>query len=273
MIAGRPKIAVIAHIFYEEMWSDLVRCLKRIPCEFDLFVTVPESKFGNINALVKTHYPRSRILPCRNKGRDIGPFFVGLFAAENANDYLAICKVHTKKGITEAATWRFLLLDGVLGSIALVDKIIGAFAAEPRLALVGAQDLYFSGPKFLEQNKANFDRMASALIADVWRPQKWGFFAGTMFWFRPAVFASMARYVAEWVDFEEEQMLNDGQIAHSLERMFGYLPAALCLKIGLVQRMEGNDHVLIIDDAPSSYSTEPPVKLLARKAKELGLGA
>ncbi|WP_353211318.1 rhamnan synthesis F family protein [Rhodovarius sp.] len=53
-----------------------------------------------------------------------------------------------------------------------------------------------------------------------------GFFAGTMFWFRPEALAGCARLSAEHDLFEPELGQVDGMAAHAMERFFAVMVEA-----------------------------------------------
>jgi lipopolysaccharide biosynthesis protein len=168
------RIAIIAHVYYDDLWHELSEAIQRCPREFDLYVTVSPHNADRVESAVRRSFPKARVLRAPNRGRDLGPFVRAVLAAECVGNYMAICKIHTKKGITEPETWRFLLLDSVLGSTRLIERVVSAFEADPHLALVGAQDLYVSGPKFISVNRRNLTAVARALYPERDLPQHWG---------------------------------------------------------------------------------------------------
>jgi lipopolysaccharide biosynthesis protein len=268
---ARAKIAVVAHVFYSDVWPQILESLNRIPMYFDIFVTVPVENYSSVGELVRRAFPQAQIYPTRNRGRDIAPFFDAVLRVQNIDTYTAICKIHTKKGIHEPDVWRYLLLKSVLGSDELIADIVRGFIETPTLGIVGARDLYFSGSKFLGPNRFNVERIVGAITGSLDFPLNWGFFAGTMFWIKPSLLDSLSKYVADALTFEENSTINDGKIEHALERVFGLLPLLAGHKIGLVEtvaRKSGSQAFCVYESGPQP-NREEPLLYLSRKAEEL----
>jgi lipopolysaccharide biosynthesis protein len=266
---GDLRVAVIAHVFYGDLWGEVATALRRIPIEFDLYVTVPEEHAVTLGSVIRCDFPHAEIVPTKNRGWDIGPFFKALFRAERSRNYTAICKIHTKKGKTHPRVWRQILFDSVLGSSALVVDILESFVDNPKLGLVGSKDLYFPILKYLGSNRENLEQIALALYPTREIPWRCGFFAGTMFWFRPSLFGPVSRLVTEGLAFEESTM-RDGEIAHALERAFGLIAALSGAEIGLVVPSTGDlsPHLLQICSALAQPNSESITKYLQRRSEE-----
>jgi Rhamnan synthesis protein F len=266
------RIAIIAHLFYVDVWPQILEALGRIPIEFDLFVTIPEDQLATLGDLVQRTCTLARLIPTANRGRDIGAFFEAIYKIDNITDYTAICKIHTKKGSSEHPdVWRHVLLDSVLGSAALIRDIVRSFIDNPDLGIVGSRDLYFSGPKFIGPNQFHLERITQGLSVGMPLPTNWGFFAGTMFWVKPEILETLSHFVAETLTFETDTSQNDGQIAHALERVFGILPTLTDHKIGLVESVATGPvpHVLRIYSPPAWPRDEEPAHYLRRRSREL----
>src|SRR5262249_20408623 len=213
-------VAVVVHLFYADLWQEIVAWLRNLPVASDLFVSVPRKNAQALRTLVARDYPQAQCFEVRNIVRDIGAFFAVL-PSVLAGNYTALCKLHTKKGRAEADIWRFLLLRGLLANKLLITRILHAFRSDPVLALVGPREAYLSGPALLEFNEEKVGKLARHLYADGKLPLEWGFFAGTMFWARPQFFAKLAGSAGEILCFEDDNARDDGQLAHALERIFG----------------------------------------------------
>src|SRR5919197_4558736 len=88
---------VILHMYYPEMWDEILFYLSNLDKQFDLFVTMPYEV--NISeSMIRAHFPNARIYRCENRGRDIAPFLT-IFSAIAKLDYKYICKIHTKKSV------------------------------------------------------------------------------------------------------------------------------------------------------------------------------
>lgn len=269
-LAG-ARIAVVAHIYYEDLWPQMLRALARIPLHFDLFVTCPQDRVGDVGDVVRRAYPAARVLGVPNEGHDIAPFLHAFQIAARVAEYTAICKIHTKKGVTLPKVWRHVLLDSVLGSSTLVCDVVRAFLDRPSLGLVGSRELYFSGPLFVGPNGRHLGRLTDALYPGQAHPDGWGFIAGTMFWARPAMVAPLAEHAFRHVDFASDGARHDGQITHALERLFGLAATMDGYEIGLVDATYGGPvpHALRIRPSPAQPRTERPEIYLGRKAAEL----
>jgi lipopolysaccharide biosynthesis protein len=190
---------------------------------------------------------------------------------EGLDEYTAICKIHTKKGITEPDAWRHILLESVLGSSVLIADIVRSFVEDEKVGIVGSEELYFSGPKFVEKNRRSVDRIVHAIFPRASLPRDWGFFAGTMFWIRPSALVELSHVAGKVLRFEQDNSANDGQVAHALERVFGLIALLQGRKIGLVGASDdgAGPHKLHIFDSPPSPKTEEPVRYLKRRGGEL----
>jgi lipopolysaccharide biosynthesis protein len=241
------KVAVIVHLFYQDLWAEIASRLRSIPIDFDLFVSAPAENAEATRALVLRDYPRAKVCPVPNAGRDVGAFFAVL-PSVLAGEYSVLCKLHSKKGTQYADAWRDLLLAGVLANEMLVCRILHAFACDPELALAGAREVYLSGNTQITQNRDTVENIARLLCPGKAIPGNWGFFAGTMFWARSEFFLPLIECHDRILRFEGDNSRNDGQLAHALERVFGALAALQGKRIGLTQitglgPLEGTMHV------------------------------
>jgi lipopolysaccharide biosynthesis protein len=233
VLAGM-KVAVTVHLFYADLWLEIVGWLRNIPIGYDLFVSVPRENAGALGALVLRDHPQAQVLEVPNAGRDVGALFAVL-PRVLAGNYSVLCKLHSKKGTECPAAWRDLLLRGLLANKMLVTKILHAFADDPELALVGAREVYLSGASQMTQNREKLEEIVRSLHPGRSSPDNWGFFAGTMFWARLDFFRSLAQCGDCIRSFEGDNTRSDGQLAHALERMFGVLAALEGKRIGLTE--------------------------------------
>lgn len=264
------KIAVVVHVFYDELWREIVPWLQNIPIAFDLYVTLPRGKAATLRPLVLSTHPTSTVLEVENQGRDIGPFIRALPHLVD-KDYTAICKLHTKKGGTQPETWRFLMLRGLLANPLLITSILNAFKTESDLLLVGPHDLYLSGPVFSTETNSRLDEVADRMYPGIPAPKDWGFFAGTMFWIGPQLLRKFAEAFCDDIWFERDNSSNDGQTAHALERLFGLATSIERGRIGLTSVREQGPwgSTLTTESAPGKVVREPLGPRLNARAAEL----
>ncbi|WP_426041882.1 rhamnan synthesis F family protein [Brevundimonas sp. TWP2-3-4b1] len=266
--AGRgARIAVAAHVFYEDVWPEIDGRLDSIAVDFDLFVTIPIGSPA-LRASILESRPEAQVFEVTNAGRDLGGFLAVLPKLLDGG-YDAVCKIHSKKGATEPATWRYLHYEGLLGSQIFVSNVLRAFSEDPSLGVVGPADFYLDGPMFITKNGPLLKQIASELYPEAVIPREWGFFAGTMFWFRPAL---LKRWRGN--DFqarlEVENTSSDAQLAHALERMLGLAVAMEGMRIGLSdvtgERVASG---VDIERAPHFTSTFQPAQFLPVRTAQL----
>jgi GT2 family glycosyltransferase len=263
------KVAVIIHVFYKDVWKEIVSSLRNIPIPFDLYITTPAEKAVAVRQLVLRDYPEATVIKVPNVGRDIGGFLMALPLLLKRN-YIAICKLHTKKGATEPATWRHLLLRGLLGNPMLITRILQAFQSDGDLWLVGPRELYVSGPRYIHKNRENLTRFVRQVWPGRRLPRRWGFFAGTMFWIRPQALERIASAFRRIPAFEDDNTKNDGQTAHALERLFGLIATMEGKRIGLTDIIGPGplDAVLECTPAPGAPRTDDIEEMLKVRSAE-----
>ena len=91
------KIAVVVHVYYRELWPEIAQRLKTITYPYDLFITTTDDKAADIEPNVIAVFPQVRIHIQPPAGMDVLPF-LGLSPTLINENYLAVCKLHTKRG-------------------------------------------------------------------------------------------------------------------------------------------------------------------------------
>ncbi len=204
------KLAVVLHLFYEDQWPEFLVALTHIPQSFTLFVSLqPESAFAD---QIRNAFPTAVIKTHPNVGRDVASFLAWL---PELQCYDLVCKVHTKRSDGRHSAWRKNVVAGLLGNRKTVEDYLCAFARHPDLGLAGPRFCYVDGAG----HQAGLARALTLQHGAA--PKGWGFFAGTMFWCRPQVFAGLdAAYPADCFVVHND---TDGQPEHVAERAFGLI--------------------------------------------------
>lgn len=215
--------AVVAHIFYPDLLEELAAAIERLPAGGALFITAPQSNPALLRE-IRTRLPTAEIFPFADHGRDIAPF-LGLLDRLVKGGFRAVLKLHTKRGQTEPDAWRYAMIEPLVGA---ARATLASFERDPHLAMVGPRAFYLSGPKFIGPNGPALQRLVGE---DGEMPGQWGFFAGTMFWFRPSVLAPMLHMEMR---FDGANASNDGLLEHAVERLFGLLATRHGGRIGLI---------------------------------------
>ena len=219
------KVAVIVHVFYPEMWSELADCVRNLGV-CDLTVTyVDEAAVG----AARRDFPAARFIRCKNRGYDVWPFVTALKALDLAR-YDLVVKLHTKRNIERAhvfamggtrlngSAWR----DRLLGFVKTPEAWAKTQAAfdDPQVGMVAGRRVVF-GRK--ESGKGCYDAALRELNEKFSIPARRGglFVGGTMF----AVRAALLRPFADF-PFTAEMFAASGghestTYAHLMERMLG----------------------------------------------------
>lgn len=223
---AKLRVAVVIHLFYSDQWPEFLAALGNFGQPFRLFVSLPpESGFA---PAILADFPDAIVRPMRNVGRDVAPFLRFL---PDLQDFDLVCKLHTKRSEVGHRGWRQSLVDGLIGSPAIVRDYLDAFAREPDLILAGPRSAYVDGKSHLYAN-------TRAIIAQHGNPPPdWGFFAGTMFWCRPQVFAGLPEVYPQ--DAFVAHADRDGQTEHVVERAFGVIAC------------QSGKKIMLHDDRPS----------------------
>jgi len=257
-ITPKADFAVVLHVFHTDVLDEILEALQGIENPFDLFVTTPLEGSDPALKRIRTFYPNTYMRACANRGRDVGPFLALL---PELQAYPACCKLHTKKGHTDYGdTWRKVCLESLFASQEQVDSLLAAFQEDPCLLLAGPELMYKSGPALMLGNEKRLLNLARQLGIPLQGASEWGFFAGTMFWFRPYLMTPfLQRY---WhPGFTKEQGAMDGGLEHVLERVFGLLATVEKGRVALLRTASAGGGMRIVD-APGNPDSNLPSETL-----------
>jgi lipopolysaccharide biosynthesis protein len=231
--------AVVLHLHYRELWAEFEAVLERLGEPFELIVTLNE-RDPALEARIRSKFTRSRILLYPNKGRDVGPF-IQLLHDGHLDEFSFVCKLHSKRSGEKGAravlgaVWRWTLLRELVGSAAVVRRIIDRFEGDPTIGMIGPRR--FRLPNDHMREAAAWGRNAEAIRSLAarlgLRPDtvRLDYFAGTMFWVRREVLLELKALGLSLDDFGEESGAADGELEHALERLFGIVVYAAGLQI------------------------------------------
>lgn len=237
------KVAVVAHVYYDELWPELASRLKGISSPFDLFVTTPPELADAVGMAVQRDFPTANIRVFPNHGMDIVPF-LSLVPDLVRDNYLVVCKIHTKRGQnpSEGSLWRNVLLDALVGDQTTFADVIDTFARDPALHSAGLASMYLSARKLMLDNEPALAGLFEQLEGRPLPSVDWGFFVGTMFWVRPASMEAVARHILQHIGQLESSYDKDGQVVHAIERYFGLLPVLQHGRVGLLYPANGEQY-------------------------------
>jgi lipopolysaccharide biosynthesis protein len=219
-------VAVVAHIYYEDTWSDIAGALRGLAIPFDLIVTTVAGRDRLIES-VRRSYPRAQIEIMENRGRDIGPFLV-LLERGRLDRYRYICKIHGKKSIDGGretymgVLWRRRLLFDLLGGPRAANAAIDMFVRDPSIGMIGPKVFRLPNDNYPEDLSWSANRLMTLELAErMGVPAdkfQLDFFGGTMFWVRPEALKPL-RDLHLAADMPYENGLIDGDLPHALERV------------------------------------------------------
>ncbi len=217
------RIAVVAHVFYADVWREMAEGIANIPEAFDLFVTLVTGVSDGLAVAIHERFPDAHVVYVDNHGRDIFPF-IALIRTGALFGYELICKIHSKRSLYRAGgdDWRKHLIGGVLGSPSLVREIVAAFRADPDLGIVVAENQIFGGRVFWISNEARSRRLFRDIGLNESAFER-DFVGGSMYWIRPLILRPLDALRLDHDDFEPEPLPTDGMTAHSVERLVSLL--------------------------------------------------
>ncbi|MBP8880018.1 MAG: hypothetical protein KBF43_05025 [Dermatophilaceae bacterium] len=230
-----PKLAVFAHIYYDDMVDEMMSYITRIPVPFDLIVTTSSEAKREVITKRLESYDIERVevrVVAANRGRDMSALLVGCRDLLVSDQYDLALRVHSKKSVQDdynaAALFKAHMFDNVLSSTGYVARILKLFSDEPTLGMafppvvnIGYPTLghsWFTNRPLAEELAAQlgvntvFDR--STPLAPY----------GSMFWFRPKALLKLTEWPWQWTDYPEEAAeYGDGSITHVQERLLAYV--------------------------------------------------
>ena len=224
---ARPKarFAVLAHVYYPDLWSEFAARLHSLEIDHDLFVTLTwrGDETAQLSKRIKKAFPAAQVFCMPNRGRDIAPF-VALVNAGAFEGYEALCKIHTKKSPhrQDGETWRRALIEGVLPAQEDLQTRLTAFMEDPDAAIWVADGQCFETSDWWGSNQAK----TTALLRRVEMEglgQGAQFPAGSIYWIKPLMLGMVRALKLEMTLFEPEQGQIDGTLAHAFERALGGL--------------------------------------------------
>lgn len=252
----RPEkaVALVVHVFYEDLWPDLRQAIRNIPVPFDLFVTLVRGHSDKLIGTITSEFPQCRVLTMPNHGRDIYPF---VFLANTGVlcSYALICKLHSKRSPhrTDGAAWGKALLQSLVGDPTMVRAIIERFSTDPDLGIVAADGSVYSSSHW-GSNLHCVSQLASRLQFAL-NEQHLEFAAGSMFWIHPLIIRMVQSLHLTQYDFEAEAGQVDGTMAHAVERFIGVVARQMGMRIAEAGSM--------LATAPAQASGVEKVRLIA----------
>ncbi len=218
------RFAVVAHVYYPEVWIEFAETLAGLEIPFDLYVTLTYSgeETDALMANIHAQFPGAVTIPVANRGRDILPFLT-LVNSGALDGYEAVCKIHTKKSPhrEDGDQWRRHLIGGILPEEGL-PNLLNTFLADLGCAFWVADGQHYTGTKWWGSNFEATRQLMRRLEVDI-GPDTLSFPAGSIYWMKPLIVGLLKALKLQEDHFEIETAQVDGTLAHALERAMGFL--------------------------------------------------
>jgi len=212
------RVAIVAHVYYPDLMSEILACQGLLPVGTPVHVTVPPER----SALLREALSGARdvfIHEHDNRGRDVAPF-LAVLGSGALDGYDAVLKLHTKRSphLLDGEIRRKLLFDKLCGNWNATCRALSAFNSTTT-GIVGWGQSWRATPSYWMANEVRTREIAKRMQVPE-EAIRLGFFEGTMFWFRPAALASLRELDLRPEDFEPEARQLDGTLHHAVERCF-----------------------------------------------------
>ena len=221
------RFAVVAHIYYPDLWPEFAKRFASLSIDYDLYITLTYrgDETAELMSDIHEQFPQAFVTTLENRGRDILPFMT-LLNAGALDGYEAVCKIHTKKSPhrEDGDHWRKHLISGVLpqeGLKLLLDNFLG----NDKAAFWVADGQHFTGTKWWGSNFEVTQALMRRIEVEV-DFDNLSFPAGSIYWMKPLMLGLLKALQLNADQFEIEKAQVDGTMAHALERAMGKLAMA-----------------------------------------------
>jgi glycosyltransferase involved in cell wall biosynthesis len=219
------RVALHAHFYYVLGAHDLAVRLAGNDTHCDLFLsTDTDAKAARLRSAFVRHSGSVEIRVMPNRGRDIGPFLTGFARELTSGGYDLFGHVHGKQSLSVDASmgslWREFLWENLIGgAYQMLDLAAAAFATQPDLGLMMAEDPHLVG---WDGNRAIAETLAARMGLVTPLDDFFDFPLGNMFWARPSALRPLLTLDLAWEDYPTEPLADDGTLLHTLERIVPY---------------------------------------------------
>ena len=223
------KIAIQAHIFYNDLINEIINKTNNIPTLFDLYISTTSNEIKDNIIKYVTKYSKANryeIITVKNKGRDVLPLLTQI--KENIKKYKYICHLHSKKSKTNpdiGISWRNYLFNNLVGNLTIVSEILSDFENINKLGFLFPEtfcEIIKHSLILTKKNKKYMNYILKKLFPNYKIGNQFFFPAGNMFWARVnAIYQIFGIDLNRMFDKENGQ-IND-TIMHGIERIWLYL--------------------------------------------------
>jgi lipopolysaccharide biosynthesis protein len=225
------KIALIIHLFFEDLVDFCYKYAQSMPKQSDIFISTDtvEKQRAILKVFTQLECNKLTVNIINNRGRDVSALLVA--AKSFVMEYEYVCFVHTKKSsympAITGASWRYKCFENLLKSKKFVENVIATFEKNPRLGILAPpppnHGNYYSTIGLGEwyDNYNNVVNLAEKinLNIDIDIDKEPVAPLGSMFWFRPKALEVMYNQNWEYTDFPDGILAPNGTLHHAIERI------------------------------------------------------
>lgn len=182
------KIAVQAHVYYENLIKDIINKINNIPFKFDLYISTNTYEKKNIiekyvKGNTKANY--YEIMVIENKGRDLLPMLIQM--KHRISNYEYFCHIHSKtSNFTEfGKAWREYLYYNLLGNEKIIKDIMNDFIQNKEIGFIYPEVFYkLTKMPFMSAKDTNIylNYIINKIIPGYKVGDKFKYSLGNMFW-------------------------------------------------------------------------------------------
>ena len=223
-----PLIAIQAHIFYIDLFEEMMSRINNVPVKFDLYITTT-SYMDKINIekylILNNKAEKYEILIVANKGRDVLPFILQMNQVYKKYKY--ICHIHSKKTLFPALSklWRSYLYDNLLGSKEIISEILYKFETYPKLGIIFPENYFriisYTYSSLFERTLYFMNNMLKDDFPTFKIDKAPEYPAGDMFWARvSSIYQIFEKLEYIYKNYPEEKGHLYDTILHSIEKLW-----------------------------------------------------
>lgn len=242
----RKKVAVIAHINYDDLVEECFRYLNNIPKEVDVFInTKKDSTKQKIYQYIDFYHMKNcQVVMIGDRGREIRGLLIESRLVFQEYEY--VCFVHDKKTTGNLKNvllgqkymeqlWENTLKsrDYIYGCLSLLEenKNLGLLVPPPPYHDInlGGGGNYWMKDYILTKSLAKRLNLTCKMSENI-SPIT----LGTTFWCRTDALRPLYEHCFEEEDFPPEPVAMDGTLNHAIERIFSFVAQSLGYATGIV---------------------------------------
>ena len=228
-LINKCRVAVQAHIFYEDLIIDIINKTNNIPIKYDFFISTTNKEIRDIIFKFLSLYSKANqyeILIVENKGRDVLPLLTQL--KNKVKQYKYLCHIHSKKSKKDPFIgyyWRNYLYNNLIGNKRIVSEILSDFENNKKLGFIFPETFYYIIKEKYKLTNKNLKYM-KYILKKLFPDSKPGilldFPAGNMFWARTSAIFQIFEFNFD-IKFAKEKNQTNNTIMHGIERIWLYL--------------------------------------------------